>query len=66
MMSVGLSLHRRARRRLEKRDRRRRDADTRVRIRAILEVAAGLSCNGAAREVGEQCGKAIAVPGRST
>jgi transposase len=58
-MRFGLSLHRTTRRRLEKRDRRRPDADTRVRIRVILKVAAGLSCNAAAREVG--CAPSTAV-----
>jgi transposase len=37
---------------LQKLDRRRPDADVRVRIRVIQKVASGLSCNGAAREVG--------------
>lgn len=51
-MTATLSLHRTARRRLEKLDRKRPDADIRVRIRVILKVAAGLSCNAAARDVG--------------
>ena len=51
-MTAALSLHRTARRRLEKLDRKRPDADIRVRIRVILKVATGLSCNAAARDVG--------------
>jgi transposase len=51
-MKARLSLHRTARRRLEKLDRKRPGADTRVRIRVILKVAEGLSCNAAARDVG--------------
>jgi len=51
-MSTKLSLKRPARRRLQKLDRKRPSADVRVRIRVILKVAAGLSCNAAAREVG--------------
>ena len=51
-MKGRLSLHRAARRRLKKLDRKRPDADIRVRIRVILKVAAGLSCNAAARDVG--------------
>jgi transposase len=51
-MTAKLSLHRTARRRLEKLDRKRPDADIRVRIRVILKVASGLSCNAAARDVG--------------
>ena len=51
-MKTRLSLHRIARRRLAKLDRKRPDADTRVRIRVILKVAEGLSCNAAARAVG--------------
>jgi len=51
-MSTKLSLKRPARRRLRKLDRKRPSADVRVRIRVILKVAAGLSCNAAAREVG--------------
>src|SRR5512143_3875771 len=35
-----------------KRDRKNRSADVRVRIRVILKVASGSSCNAAAREVG--------------
>jgi transposase len=51
-MTARVTLHRTTRRRLEKLDRKRPDADTRVRIRVILKVAAGLSCNAAARAVG--------------
>ena len=51
-MSTRLSLKRPARRRLQKLDRKHPSADVRVRIRVILKVAAGLSCNAAAREVG--------------
>ncbi len=51
-MTARLSLHRTTRRRLEKLDRKRPDGDTRVRIRVILKVASGLSCNAAARKVG--------------
>lgn len=58
-MRVQLSLQRAARRRLEKLDRKRPDADIRVRIRVILKVAAGLSCNAAARDVG--CAPSTAV-----
>jgi len=50
-MSTKLSLKRPARRRLQKLDRNRPSADVRVCIRMILKVAAGLSCNAAAREV---------------
>ena len=51
-MRQQLKLARPARRRLEKFDRKQPDADARVRIRVILKVGAGLSCNAAAREVG--------------
>jgi transposase len=51
-MSHKLSLKRPARRRLQKLDRKCPSADVRVRIRVILKVVSGLSCNGAAREVG--------------
>ncbi len=52
-MTAKLQLDRGARWRLKKLDRKHRhDADTRVRVRVILKVAAGLSCNAAAREVG--------------
>ena len=51
-MKAKLVLDRAARRRLQKLDRKRRDADIRVRIRVILKVALGLSCNAAARDVG--------------
>ena len=51
-MREQLQLSRPSRRRLEKLDRKRPDADVRVRIRVILKAGAGLSCNAAAREVG--------------
>lgn len=52
-MNATLMLDRGARWRLKKLDRRHRsDADTRIRIRVVLKVANGLSCNAAAREVG--------------
>lgn len=51
-MSTMRLLKRPARRRLQKLDRERPSADVRVRIRVSLKVAAGLSCNAAAREVG--------------
>jgi len=51
-MSRKLWLKRPARRRLHKLDRKGPSADARVRIRVVLKVAAGLSCNAAAREVG--------------
>ncbi len=51
-MSTTLALKRPARRRLVKLDRKHPSADVRVRIRVILKVASGLSCNAAAREVG--------------
>lgn len=51
-MRPRLELARAARRRLEKLDRKRPDADFRVRIRVVLKVAAGCSCNAAARAVG--------------
>ena len=51
-MSRKLSLQRPTRRRLQKLDRKGPSADARVRIRVILKVASGLSCNAAAREVG--------------
>ena len=52
MMKARLSLQQNARRRLEELDCKRRDADTRVRIRVILKISAGLSGNAAARDVG--------------
>jgi transposase len=51
-MSRKLLLKRPTRRRLQKLDRKGPSADVRVRIRVILKVASGLSCNAAAREVG--------------
>jgi transposase len=58
-MSRKLSLPRPARRRVEKLDRRSVSADQRVRCRVVLKVAAGLSCNAAARELG--CAPSTAV-----
>jgi transposase len=51
-MNSALSLKRAAHRRLVKLDRKHPSADVRVRIRVVLKVASGLSCNAAAREVG--------------
>ncbi len=51
-MRSKLSLRRPACRRLLKLDRKQRSADLRVRIRVVLKVASGSSCNRAAREVG--------------
>jgi len=51
-VTASLRLDRVTRRRLEKLDRRCKDADVRVRIRVVLKVAAGRSCNAAARDVG--------------
>ena len=51
-MSRKLPLKRPTRRRLQKLDRKGPSADVRVRFRVILNVASGLSCNAAAREVG--------------
>jgi len=51
-MRTALSLQRATRRRLVKFDRKHPGADMRVRIRVILKVAAGLSCNAAARDLG--------------
>jgi len=51
-MSSKLTLKRPTRRRLQKLDRKHPNADLRVRIRVVLKVASGLSCNAAAREVG--------------
>jgi transposase len=55
-----LRLPRPTRRRVEKLDRRRStSADERIRCRVVLKVAAGLSCNAAARELG--CAPSTAV-----
>src|SRR5437899_12354684 len=52
-MTAKLVLNWGARSRLKKLDRKHRsNADRRIRIRVVLKVAAGLSCNAAAREVG--------------
>jgi len=51
-MSSKLTLKRPTRRRLQKLDRKHPNADLRVRIRVVLKVASGLSCNAAARAVG--------------
>jgi len=54
-----LRLQRPARRRIQKLDRRSASADQRIRCRVVLKVAAGLSCNAAARELG--CAPSTAV-----
>jgi transposase len=59
MMNAKLSLQRPARRRVQKLDRRSTTADQRIRCRVVLKVAAGLSCNAAARELG--CAPSTAV-----
>ena len=51
-MKPKFRVQRAARRRLQKLDRKRPDADVRVRIRVVLKVADGHRCNSAAREVG--------------
>jgi transposase len=51
-MNLRLWLKRPARRRVQKLDRRSRCPDQRIRCRVVLKVAAGLSCNAAARELG--------------
>ena len=58
-MNARLSLARPARRRIQKLDRRSDCPDQRIRCRAVLKVAAGLSCNAAARELG--CAPSTAV-----
>ena len=58
-MNPRLELQRPARRRVQKLDRRSRCPDQRVRCRVILKVAAGRSCNAAARELG--CAPSTAV-----
>jgi len=54
-----ISLKRPARRRIQKLDRRSASADQRIRCRLVLKVAAGRSCNAAARELG--CAPSTAV-----
>lgn len=58
-MNPSLCLKRPARRRIQKLDRRSRSADQRIGCRVVLKVAAGLSCNAAARELG--CAPSTAV-----
>lgn len=58
-MSPRTWLKRPARRRIQKLDRRSSSADQRIRCRVVLKVAAGLSCNAAARELG--CAPSTAV-----
>lgn len=58
-MNAELSLKRPAQRRVRKIDRRSTSADQRIRCRVVLKVAAGLSCNAAARELG--CAPSTAV-----
>src|SRR5437762_207350 len=58
-MNPRLCLNRPARRRIQKLDRRAPSADQRIRCRVVLKVAAGLSCNAAARELG--CAPSTAV-----
>ncbi len=58
-MNARLSLQRPARRRVQKIDRRSSCPDQRIRCRVVLKVAAGLSCNAAARELG--CAPSTAV-----
>jgi hypothetical protein len=58
-MNPRLWLRRPARRRIQKLDRRSASADQRIRCRAVLKVAAGLSCKAAARELG--CAPSTAV-----
>lgn len=58
-MNARLCLRRPARRRVQKLDRSCKDADQRIRCRIVLKVAAGSSCNAAAREVG--CAPSTAV-----
>lgn len=58
-MKSHLKLQRPARRRVEKLDRRSACPDQRIRCRVVLKVAAGRSCNAAARELG--CAPSTAV-----
>jgi transposase len=58
-MNARLWLQRPARRRVQKLDRRSACPDQRIRCRVVLKVAAGLSCNAAARELG--CAPSTAV-----
>jgi transposase len=51
-MNAKLLLHRAARWRIHKLDRRGATADQRIRCRIVLKVGDGLSCNAAAREPG--------------
>ena len=58
-MKPKWTLKRPARRRIQKLDRRSRCPDQRIRCRVILKVAAGATCNAAARELG--CAPSTAV-----
>jgi transposase len=58
-MLPKLRMQRPARRRVQKIDRRSACPDQRIRCRVVLKVAAGLSCNAAARELG--CAPSTAV-----
>ena len=58
-MNPRLSLQRPTRRRVQKLDRRSGCPDQRIRCRVVLKVAAGMSCNAAARELG--CAPSTAV-----
>ncbi len=58
-MLPAMKLQRPARRRVMKLDRRSHCPDQRIRCRVVLKVAAGLSCNAAARELG--CAPSTAV-----
>ena len=58
-MNAKLSLQGPARWRVRKLDRRSSNPDQRIRCRIVLKVAAGLSCNAAARELG--CAPSTAV-----
>ena len=64
-MNSKLTLKRPTRRRLQKPGRKHPDADLRVRIRVVLKVASGLSCNAAAREVGFVPSTAVRIVARS-
>ena len=63
-MNAKLSLPRPTRRRVLKLDRRSKDPDQRIRCRAILKVAAGLSCNAAAKELGCTPSTAVRIVAR--
>ena len=63
-MKSKLTLKRLARRRIRKLDRRSRCPDQRIRCRVILQVAAGATCNAAARELGCVPSTAVRIVGR--